>query len=152
FLSFAIGGGMHWAGQKDGPPLAAPGQLAWDEAGLHAALGIVSALFDPDRAAGQLLAFSVHQGQAGQDFGLERYDVSRPGEWGGRFAGVGIPPSGTWQCADGPLGIAAHQEHHWQAFLEMLDHPDELSEPSLNDPLVRRMIFDGLELVIGGLV
>jgi crotonobetainyl-CoA:carnitine CoA-transferase CaiB-like acyl-CoA transferase len=152
FLSFAIGGGMHWAGQKDGPPLAAPGQLAWDEAGLHAALGIVSALFDHDRAAGQLLDLSVHEVQAGKDFILERYDVSRPGEWGGRFAGVGIPPSGTWQCADGPLGIAAHQEHHWQAFLDMLEHPDELSEPSLNDPLVRRMIFDGLELVIGDLV
>ena len=56
---------------------------------------------------------------------------SRPGEWGGRFAGVGVPPTGTWQCADGPIGIAAYQDHHWQAFLTMLDHPDDLSEPSL---------------------
>lgn len=152
FLSFAIGGGMHWVGEKGGPPLAAPGQLAWDEAGLHAAFGIVSALFGRERGGGQLLDLSVHEVQAGKDFVLERYDVSKPGEWGGRFAGVGIPPSGTWQCADGPLGIAAHQEHHWQSFLTMLDHPDDLSEPSLNDPLVRRLIFDGLELVIGNLL
>ena len=152
FLSFAVGGGMHWVGKKDGPPLAAPGQLAWDEAGLHAAFGIVAALFGREHAGGQLLDLSVHEVQAGKDFVLERYDVSRPGEWGGRFAGIGIPPSGTWQCADGPIGIVAHQDHHWQAFLTMLDHPDELSESSLNDPVVRRLIFDGLELVIGGLV
>jgi crotonobetainyl-CoA:carnitine CoA-transferase CaiB-like acyl-CoA transferase len=152
FLSFAIGGAMHWVGEKGGPPLAAPGQLAWDEAGLHAAFGIVSALFGREHAGGQLLDLSVHEVQAGKDFVLERYDVSRPGEWGGRFAGVGIPPSGTWQCVDGPIGIAAHQDHHWQTFLTMLDNPDDLSEPSLDDPMVRRLIFDGLELVIGDLV
>jgi crotonobetainyl-CoA:carnitine CoA-transferase CaiB-like acyl-CoA transferase len=152
FLSFAIGGGMHWVGEKGGPPLAAPGQLAWDEAGLHAAFGAVSALFGRRPTGGQFLDLSVHEVQASKDFMLERYDVSKPGEWGGRFAGVGIPPSGTWQCADGPLGIAAHQEHHWQTFLAMMDHPEELSEESLNDPLVRRLIFDGLEQVIANLV
>jgi crotonobetainyl-CoA:carnitine CoA-transferase CaiB-like acyl-CoA transferase len=152
FLSFAVGGGMHWVGAKDGPPLAAPGQLAWDEAGLHAAFGIVSALFGREHAGGQLLDLSVHEVQAGKDFVLERYDVSRPGEWGGRFAGVGVPPTGTWQCVDGPIAISAHQKHHWQNFLTMLDHPEDLSEPSLNDPVVRRLIFDGLELVIGELV
>jgi formyl-CoA transferase/CoA:oxalate CoA-transferase len=152
FLSFAVGGGMHWVGKKDGPPLAAPGQLAWDEAGLHAAFGIVSALFGREHTGGQILDLSVHEVQAGKDFVLERYDVSRPGEQGGRFAGVGIPPSGTWQCVDGAFGIAAHQEHHWQTFLTMLDNPKDLSEPSLDDPMMRRLIFDGLELVIGDLV
>ncbi len=152
FLSFAIGGAMHWVGAKDGPPLAAPGQLAWDEAGLNAAFGIVSALFGRERAGGQFLDLSVHEVQAGKDMVLERYDVSRPGEWGGRFAGVGVPPTGTWQCVDGPFGIAAFQEHHWQNFLTMMDHPEDLSAPSLNDPVVRRLIFDGLEDVIGDLV
>src|SRR5262249_37020941 len=99
FLSFAMGGGMHWVGQQGGPPLAAPGQLAWDEAGLHAALGIVSALVGRNEAGGQMLDLSVHEVQATKDFVLERYDVSRPGEWGGRFAGVGIPPTGTWTCS-----------------------------------------------------
>jgi crotonobetainyl-CoA:carnitine CoA-transferase CaiB-like acyl-CoA transferase len=152
FLSFAMGGGMHWVGQQGGPPLAAPGQLAWDEAGLHAALGIVSALVGRNEAAGQMLDLSVHEVQATKDFVLERFDVSRPGEWGGRFAGVGIPPTGTWTCSDGPFGIAAHQQHHWQAFLAMLDRPDVLSESSLNDALIRRAIFDGLEEVIGELM
>ena len=34
----------------------------------------------------------------------------------------------------------------------MLDHPDELSEPSLADPQLRREIFDGLQEVISRLV
>ena len=34
----------------------------------------------------------------------------------------------------------------------MLDHPDELSEPSLADPVLRREIFDGLTELIAGLV
>jgi crotonobetainyl-CoA:carnitine CoA-transferase CaiB-like acyl-CoA transferase len=34
----------------------------------------------------------------------------------------------------------------------MLDHPDELSEPSLADPLVRRQIFDGLQETIARLL
>ena len=34
----------------------------------------------------------------------------------------------------------------------MLDHPEELSEPSLADPQLRREIFDGLQAVIARLV
>ena len=34
----------------------------------------------------------------------------------------------------------------------MLDHPDELSEPALVDPLVRREIFDGLQEAIAALM
>lgn len=151
FLSFAMSGGMHWVGEQGGPPLVVPGQLQWDEAGINAALGVVAALLARDRVKGQLLDLSVHEVGVAKDFLLERYDVGRPDEWG-RMVGVGIPPTGVWFCADGPFAIAAHQEHHWQAFLSMLDQPAALSEPSLNDPLVRRDIFDGLQEVISGLM
>ena len=150
-VSFAMGGGMHWAGHRDGPPLAAPGQLAWDEAGIHAAFGIVSALFARDRLGGQTLDFAVHDLAASKDFLIERFDVGAINEWG-RSVEIGIPPSGRWECRDGPLRISAHQSHHWEAFLAMLDHPDELSEPSLADARLRREIFDGLVEVIAGLV
>lgn len=151
FLSFAMSGGMHYAGNQDGPPLAVPGQLQWDEAGINAAFGIVVALLSRETVGGQLLDLSVHEVGVAKDFLLERYDVARPGQWG-RTVSVGIPPTGVWSCADGPFAVAAHQNHHWQAFLSMLDHPDALSEPSLADPLVRREIFDGLEQVIGELM
>jgi crotonobetainyl-CoA:carnitine CoA-transferase CaiB-like acyl-CoA transferase len=151
FVSFAMGGGMHWTGDRDGPPLAAPGQLAWDEAGIHVAFGIVSALFGHGRFGGQTLDFAVHDLAASKDFLIERFDVGAINEWG-RSVEVGIPPSGRWECRDGLLRISAHQGHHWKAFLTMMDHPDELSEPSLADPQIRREIFDGLQEVIARLV
>ena len=151
FVSFAMGGGMHWTGHGDGPPLAAPGQLAWDEAGIHAAFGIVSALFGHSRFGGQTLDFAVHDLAASKDFLIERFDVGAINDWG-RSVEIGVPPSGRWKCRDGLLGISAHQRHHWEAFLAMLDHPDELSEPSLADPQLRREIFDGLQEVISRLV
>lgn len=151
FVSFAMGGGMHWTGHRDGPPLAVPGQVAWDEAGIHAAFGIVSALFGHDLFGGQTLDFAVHDLAASKDFLIERFDVGAINEWG-RSVEIGIPPSGMWECCDGLLRISAHQRHHWDAFLAMLDQPDELSEPSLHDPQVRREIFDGLQEVIARLV
>ena len=151
FLSFAMGGGMHPVGDPEGPPLASPGQLAWDEAGIHAAFGIVVALSGRDRFGGQLLDLSVHEVAAAKDFLLERYDVGQPEEWG-RKIGVGYPPTGVWECADGPLAVAAHQHHHWQAFLAMLDNPEELSDPSYYDPLFRRQVFDLLEQLIAPLM
>jgi crotonobetainyl-CoA:carnitine CoA-transferase CaiB-like acyl-CoA transferase len=151
FVSFAMGGGMHWTGHRDGPPLAAPGQLAWDEAGIHVAFGIVSALFGHARFGGQTLDFAVHDVAASKDFLIERFDVGAINEWG-RSVEIGIPPSGRWECRDGLLRISAHQGHHWGAFLAMMDHPDELSEPSLADPQIRREIFDGLQEVIARLV
>jgi crotonobetainyl-CoA:carnitine CoA-transferase CaiB-like acyl-CoA transferase len=131
--------------------LAAPGQLAWDEAGIHAAFGIVSALYGHARSGGQVLDFAVHDLAASKDFLIERFDVGPVNDWG-RSVEIGIPPSGRWECRDGLLRISAHQQHHWEAFLTMMDHPDELSEPSLADPQLRRTIFDGLQEVIARLV
>lgn len=147
FLSFAMSGAMHRVGQAGGPPLAAPTNLAWDEAGVHAAFGILSALWAREAVGGQVLDLSVHEIGATKDFLLERYDAAEPGEWG-RQIPVGIPPTGVWACADGPLAVAVHQEHHWQAFLAMLDHPDELADPAFAQPLFRRDVHDMLETMI----
>ena len=149
--SYAMGGGMHRVGPVEGPPVAAPGQLQWDEAGIHGALSVLAALEARPMHGGQLIDLSVHEVAAGKDFLVERYDVEAMLGWG-RAAGVGFPPTGTWQCLDGPFEVASHQLHHWDAFLAMLDHPDELSEPSLADPLVRRDLFDGLIAIISGLM
>ncbi|HUZ08874.1 MAG TPA: CoA transferase [Acidimicrobiales bacterium] len=146
-ISFALGGGMHRVGTVEGPPVAVPGQAQWDEAGIHGALAVLAALEARPRHGGQVIDLSVHEVAAGKDFLVERYDVEAMFGWG-RAAGVGFPPTGTWQCLDGPFEVASHQLHHWDAFLTMLDHPEELSEPSLADPLVRRDLFDGLITII----
>ena len=151
FVSFAMGGSMHHLGRPDGPPLNAPGQQQWDQAGLAATAGILAALRARPAVGGQLLDLSVHEVTAGKDYLIERYDVEGRGDWG-RSVGIGYPPTGTWMCADGPLDVSSHQVRHWEAFLEMLGHPDELSEPALADPLVRRQAFDGLREVIDGIM
>jgi benzylsuccinate CoA-transferase BbsE subunit len=147
FVSFAMGGGMHWVGDPEGPPHAAPGRLAWDEAGAHAALGVLAAVSARDRVGGQLLDLSVHEVAAAKDFLFERYDVDEPGGWG-RTIPVGYPPTGIWECADGPLAVAVHQVHHWPAFLAMLGDPDDLSDPIYADALFRREAWDLLRELI----
>jgi benzylsuccinate CoA-transferase BbsE subunit len=151
FVSFAYGGGMHHVGKPEGPPVSMPGQPLWDYAGLAGAIGIMAAVRARRSIGGQLLDISVHEAAAVMDFPIERYDAE--GASGrDRTISIGYPPTGTWRCMDGELEISCHQEHHWTAFLRMLDYPDDLSAPSLADPLVRRAIFDGLIPVIDQLM
>lgn len=150
FTSFAMGGVMHRSGPSDSP-YATPDQHPWDETALLATASTIAALRTRDRTGGQLLDISVHELQGARDFAFERSDFE-DFKLDARVAGYGIPPGGQWECADGPLDIACHQLHHWDAFLRMVDHPDELSEESLADPMLRREIFDGLSEIIGGML
>ena len=93
----------------------------------------------------------MHEVLTGKDFVLEEYDAVGLNPLG-RLVEVGWPPSGTFQCADGPFSIAAHQVGHWDAFLEMLEHPAELADPALQDPLVRRERYEELGATITELV
>ncbi|MBW8825338.1 MAG: CoA transferase [Acidobacteria bacterium] len=151
FTSYAAGGGMHRTGAPDGPPVAVPGQQQWDEAGIYAALGTMAGLRARPTAGGQVLDLAVHEVAASKDFLLERYDMTGLGGWG-RSILVGYPPTGAWACADGELQVSTHQLYHWEAFLAMLGHPEELAEPSLSDPLVRRDLFEGLRDTIADLL
>ena len=151
FVSFAFGGGMHHMGPPEGPPVAMPGRALWDYAGLVGSIGIMAAVRARPRIGGQILDISAHEVSAVMDFPIERYDAEG-GSGRDRSTGIGYPPTGTWRCRDGELEISCHQAHHWLAFLQMLDHPDELSEPALADPLTRRAIFDGLIPVIAQLM
>jgi crotonobetainyl-CoA:carnitine CoA-transferase CaiB-like acyl-CoA transferase len=150
-VSYAMTGLMHRTGDTDGPPLAPPGRQQWDEAGAHAVLAVLAALWCADRVGGQVIDISVHEVGSLKDFLVERYAAEGKAAWG-RALLVGVPPTGVYQCVDGPFDVAAHQTHHWEAFLTMLGHPDELSEPSLADAVVRRDLFDGLLEIIQGLV
>jgi crotonobetainyl-CoA:carnitine CoA-transferase CaiB-like acyl-CoA transferase len=150
FVSFAMGGGMHKMGPPEGPPSAVPGRQLWDETGTYAALAVLAARHARADVGGQVLDIAAHEVAAIRDDIVDRYSVGMF-TWG-RTIAVGIPPSGTWQCRDGYLDIAAHQEHHWEAFLTMLDHPPELAEPALADMVVRRDLHDGVSEVIAAVL
>jgi crotonobetainyl-CoA:carnitine CoA-transferase CaiB-like acyl-CoA transferase len=141
---------MHPLGPPEGPPVVIPGQQHWDEAGAHAAIAVLAALQHRDTVGGQTIDLSAHEVGLGRDFVFDRYAAT--GMTIDRSVVVGYPPTGTWQCRDGAFDVAAHQTRHWGAFLDMLDHPAELSDPSLQDVLVRRDIFDGLQEVIAALL
>jgi crotonobetainyl-CoA:carnitine CoA-transferase CaiB-like acyl-CoA transferase len=143
FTAYAASGHMHRVGPPEGPPVTIPAQQHWDEAGAHAAVCILAALQSRPEVGGQLIDLSAQEVAATRDFLFDRYQAE--GMVIDRSVGIGYPPTGTWQCKDGPFDVAAHQTRHWDAFLEMLDHPQQLSDPALRDVLVRREIFDGLE-------
>jgi crotonobetainyl-CoA:carnitine CoA-transferase CaiB-like acyl-CoA transferase len=150
FVSYAMGGDMHRYGPVEGPPVALPGRVVWDEAGAHAAIAVLSALLARDSTGGQLIDLSVHDVLCSKDFHFEQYHlVGKPP--GGRTIGIGYPPTGTWSCKDGVVDVASHQTAHWDAFLATLGHPEALAAPALHDAVVRREIFDGLIDVIDGL-
>ena len=151
FVSHAMSGDMYRVGPPEGPPVAAPARICWDEAGAHAVVCVLAALLARAEVGGQLIDLSVHDVLCAKDFQIETYSVTGKAV-GGRNVGVGYPPTGTWRCADGQIDIGAHQRTHWDAFLEMLGDPDELQAPALADVMVRREIFDGLSDTIATLV
>ncbi len=150
FVGYATSGGMHKIGPPEGPPVTIPGQQHWDEASAHAALCVLAALQHRTRVGGQTIDIAASEVAVTRDFAFDRYDVMGMAQ--DRTVLIGYPPTGTWQCKDGPFDVAAHQTRHWDAFLRMLDSPPELSAPSLQDVLVRREIFDGLAETISGLL
>jgi crotonobetainyl-CoA:carnitine CoA-transferase CaiB-like acyl-CoA transferase len=151
FVSFAMGGNMLRIGSAEGPPQMIPGRQVWDEAGVHAAICILAALAVIDTVGPQSIDLSVHEVATSKDFLIEQYDVVGMSMLGRRVT-VGYPPTGTYECADGPFDVAAHQLRHWDAFCEMLGYPEEFADPALSDPLVRRERFEELGRTIQGLV
>ena len=149
--SFAQSGGMWRAGPAGTPPLPLPPNLHWHIASTHAAVAILAALDVRDRVGGQFVDISAQEVEQYQEVLWEAYHFQglRPG---GRSIPIGVPPTGVWQCRDGLFDVAAHQVQHWEAFLELLDHPPELAEPSLADMATRQLIFDGVSEIIASLL
>lgn len=149
--SFAQSGAMWRAGAAGTPPVPLPGNLHWHIASTHAAIAVLAALGVRERVGGQFIDISAQEVEQYQEVLWEAYHFQalRPG---GRTIPIGVPPTGVWQCRDGLFDVAAHQVQHWEAFLELLDHPAELAEPSLRDMATRQLIFDGVSETIAALL
>ena len=149
--SFAQSGAMWRAGAAGTPPVPLPENLHWHIASTHAAVAVLAALGVRDRVGGQFVDISAQEVEQYQEVLWEAYHFQglRPG---GRTIPIGVPPTGVWECRDGLFDVAAHQVQHWEAFLELLDHPAELAEPSLRDMATRQLIFDGVSDIIAALL
>jgi crotonobetainyl-CoA:carnitine CoA-transferase CaiB-like acyl-CoA transferase len=149
--SFAQSGAMWRAGPAGTPPVPLPPNLHWHIASAHAAVAILAALGVRDRVGAQFVDISAQEVEQYHEVLWEAYHFQglRPG---GRTIPIGVPPTGVWQCRDGLFDIAAHQVQHWEAFLELLDHPAELAESSLADMATRQLIFDGVSEIVASLL
>ena len=114
-------------------------------------IAILAALRVREQVGGQFIDISAQEVEQYQEVLWEAYHFQglRPG---GRTIPIGVPPTGVWECRDGLFDVAAHQVQHWEAFLELLDHPPELAEPALADMATRQLIFDGVAEIIESLL
>ncbi len=135
-VGFAMGGMMHRAGIPEKPPLVAPGALAYDAAGMTAALATLVGFWKRlATGRGQHLDVSVMEAVANlPDWAMPNFSINpNPG---GRM-GAGIYP--LYRCADGYVRLIVLVKHHWHALLDWMGRPPELADPEL-DGFIQRLM------------
>ncbi len=146
----AVSGLMYPVGPEDGPPLAMPGRQHWDEAGVRAATCVAAALHERPWVGGQVLDVSAHEVATSQDDVIHRFDVA--GLVVRRRVNFGVPPSGTWDVADGRVDIAVNTPGHWEAFVKTMGSPPELTDPMWEDRAMRTQLHDVLGETVAALL
>ena len=126
----AMGGLMMLQGDPDKAPVMSPVFLGYSLAGIHAALGVMHALFARDDIGrGQHVDVSMQETVANILFIVSQYGynstiAARPG------AGAG-GGSGMFACSDGWIGLSPIQPNQWRTLAEWMDNPalqDEMFE------------------------
>ncbi len=126
--SFAQSGAMWRAGPAGTPPVALPPNLHWHIASTHAAVAILAALGVRDRVGGQFIDISAQEVEEYHEVLWEAYhfQASDPVRARSRSA---CRRRGCGSAATASSTSPAHQVQHWEAFLELLDHPAGVPSP-----------------------
>jgi crotonobetainyl-CoA:carnitine CoA-transferase CaiB-like acyl-CoA transferase len=132
----AMGGMMHRAGIPEKPPVVAPGNLAYDVAGICAAQGTLLAFWKRLRTGrGQHVDVSVMEAVAGlTDWSLANYSLN-PNL--GHRAGTGIYT--LYRCADGYIRMIILVGKHWRILKDWVGNPEELEDPKY-DQFINRLV------------
>jgi len=135
-IGFAMGGMMHKAGAPHRPPVVAPGNLAYDAAGICALFPTLMACYQRMKTGrGQHIDVSVVESVAStSDWGIPNASLN-PGIQA--RMGAGIYP--LYRCADGFARMVILVTAHWRALLEWMGHPEELMDPKYDQFLERLM-------------
>ncbi len=134
--AFALSGMMHRSGAPDRPPCEAPGQLAYDAAGICAAYPTLLAQYRKQQTGrGQHIDCSV------QESLVAMVDWSIPNT---SIGGASMPRNGAgmypiFRCEDGYVRMIVLVTSHWRALLDWMGNPEELSDPKLDQFLERMM-------------
>jgi len=135
-VAFAMGGMMHRAGRFEKPPLVAPGSLAYDAVGVHAAFATLLAVWKRMQTGrGQHLDVSTFEATANlSDWSLPNYSINPTV---GPRAGAGIYT--LYRCRDGYIRMIILVKRHWRALLEWVGNPEELTDPKYDEFIHRLM-------------
>lgn len=138
----AAGGGFCATGEPDGPPMR-PGTTSGDSAtGMHAALGILAALWQRQATGrGQVVEVSMQDAIVNLSrtwmARAEQGEVSPPRTGNGLRSNPGV---GTYQCAPGGADDYVYmiaspaRRRMWRALTAILEREDLADDPRLDDP------------------
>jgi crotonobetainyl-CoA:carnitine CoA-transferase CaiB-like acyl-CoA transferase len=145
-LCYLNGGGP---GSEDLPPLKPFGQQAGFQAGAHAAVASLSALFARfSNGLGQHIDFSVQECL----MGISEFAGIMPAyadQVVVRFTGnKAIRPLDIMECKDGWIYLCCVEEHQWQKFMEIMGSPEWAAEPIFATRLDRAENWDALQLFL----
>jgi len=163
FLSFdmiaqAAGGAFSITGEVDGPPLKPGPNIGDTGTGLHAALGILAALYQRQRTGrGQRIEVAMQEAvinfarisYMGQPTGNR--PAPRRGDGG---SGATTAPTGLFRCqGDGPndyvyVHATRGDNQHWNRLVSVLGRPDLLDDPRFTTSRDRGRHAVGLKAII----
>jgi len=135
FVVQAVGGLMSVTGQPDGPPTKAGVPFVDVLTGLHATIGILSALHERDRSGvGQRVEVNLLSGLLGslinQGTGYIN-GAAEPGRLGN--AHPTIAPYETFETSDAPLAAAGGNDRQFRAMVEAVGLPELADDPRFAD-------------------
>ena len=134
-----MGGLMSVTGFEGNGPLRVGIPVADLSAGLHCALGILTALYERERSGvGQCVSASLLESQVSMlDFQAARYLVSEEiaGQTGNDHPTMA--PMGSFRTADGYIDIASTGEAMWRRLCNVLDIKESLDDKDFEDDTAR---------------
>lgn len=153
FLSFdmiaqAVGGALATTGEAGGRPLK-PGPTIGDTgSGLHAAIGILAALYQRDTMTGQGQRIEVAMQDAVINFGRISYASlalwgSHPPRNGNQSVMATTAPSEVYPCKGGGendycyIYTTRAGNHQWERLLSVIGREDLLNDPRVREPRSR---------------
>jgi CoA:oxalate CoA-transferase len=143
-LTYLNGGGP---GTEDLPPLKVFGQQSGFQAGVHAAVASLGALFARLRdGVGQHVDFSTQECL----LAISEFAAIMPAyakQVVVRFTGnKAIRPLDIMECKDGWIYICCVEEHQWKGFVDIMGNPEWADESLFATRLDRAENWDALEL------
>ena len=148
-VAFAMGGLMNVCGHPGRPPLVGPCDVAYHLASVHAAFGILIALYNRrGTGRGEHVEVSLQDVLVADPFLrlITRYSAtSEILERTGHSQATTVAE--TYKCKDGYTRIFCNQPDHWRRLVDWLGNPPELMDPKLENVQNRfplRPILDGI--------